>query len=90
MIINIPDEIFERELKNAFREMPPTNNTNPKNRMKSSPVLYQIGYALCLTEDFCVTMTMIYKKIFSELKNREIIIYNFQTDTWQGVDYNGD
>lgn len=90
MIINIPDEIFERELKNAFGEMPPTNNTNPKNRMKSSPVLYQIGYALCMTEDFCVTMIMIYKKIFSELKNREIIIYNFQTDTWQGVDYNGD
>lgn len=91
MVIDIPDEILENELQCAFGKMPPTRNNNPDNRrdrQKSSPVLHRIGYEVCHTNHICLTMVRIYRAIWRELKKRKIILYNFETDTWQGADYN--
>lgn len=90
MTINIPDEALEVELWNAFEKMPPTPNVSLKGRRKVSPVLHQIGYVIHRTGDLCVIMMIIYRAIRNEIEKRGIIVYNPKTDTWQGVNYNGD
>lgn len=86
MMIHIPDEYFEREIREAFIKMPPTPNTNPENRKRSSPVLHHVGKQM-YSGNLCITVTMIYKAVLNELKKRKIIIYDPAADTWQGVDY---
>lgn len=90
MTINIPDEVLENELRYAFGKMPPVQNINPTGRRKSSPVLCQIGYVIHQTDNLCVVMMTVYKAIRNEIEKRGIIIHNPETDTWQGVNYNGD
>lgn len=90
MIIEIPDDVLENELWHAFRKMPPTKNINPKNKRRCSPVLHQIGHKICRTGDLCITMVIIYGKIREEIENRGIIIYDPESETWQGVDYYDD
>lgn len=90
MIIEIPDNIFENELRDAFGNMPPTKNKNPDCRKKSSPVLQHVAFMTCNSNRMMVMMVMIYKTILRELKRRKIIVYNADHDTWQGVDYDGD
>lgn len=90
MVIEIPDDVFEFEFRKAFGKMPPTQNRNPDNRKKASPVLYHVGRTLRQSNDIFITMVIIYKAVQKELKKRGIIIYNSDTDKWQGVDYDGD
>lgn len=90
MVIYIPDEVLEYELRSAFGKMPPTPNINPKSRRRSSPVLHRIGHVIRRTDNLCVTMMIIYKAIRNEIEKRGIIVHNPKTDTWQGVDYDAD
>lgn len=90
MVIEIPDDIFENELRDAFGKMPSTKNKNPNCRKKSSPVLHHVAFMMCNSSKMVVTIVTIYKAILRELKRRKIIVYNADNDTWQGVDYDGD
>ena len=90
MMINIPEKSFEIELKEAFEKMPPKKNKNPDNKKKASPSLYHVAHIFVTSKILVVTSVTIYKAILSELKNRGIIVYNSDTDTWQGVNYRND
>ena len=90
MIIEVPEKSFEIELKEAFEKMPPKKNKNPDNKKKSSPVLYHVAHVFVTSKILVVTSVMIYRAILSELKKRGIIVYNPDTDTWQGVNYDND
>lgn len=90
MFIKISEEALDFELREAFRKMPITANTNPENKKHSSPVLHRIAYETKNNPMLCVLMYTFYKTIFRRLEARGIIIYDSETDTWRGVDYHGD
>lgn len=89
MIINIPDEILENQLQRAFGKMPPTKNNKPNSKIKSVPVLEQIDHEFCRTDHLYIIAMIIYRAILKEIIKRKIILYSPETDTWQGVDFDG-
>ena len=91
MLIEIPDEVFDTDARLAFSKMPPTKNTHSENKRKSPLVLHRVAYELKNgVGGSCVIMVIFYKAILAEIKKRGIIVYNQDTDIWQGVDYHGD
>lgn len=93
LVINLPDEIIDDQLREVFSKMEPIPNRNLDNgstSRKSSPIICKISREVRMGKSLFLIVCALYKTIFQELRNRKIIVYNQENDSWQGVDYDGD
>lgn len=89
MVIEIPDNIFESELRQTFEKMSPVANKNKSNPRYTSPVMHRIAKEIRTGTEMGITVISFYRTIKRELIRRKIIVYNPDTDTWQGAEYHG-
>lgn len=93
IVIDLPDEIINIQLRETFEKMEPIPNRNlddGSTGRKSSPIIRKISREVRMGRSLFLIVYALYRAIFQELRNRKIIVYNQENDTWQGVDYNGD
>lgn len=81
MMIEVPDEFLE-----YVRKMPPQKVDKDRRIKNINPLLWIEEKKT----EACIVMVMVYRAILERGIELRMIRYDQGTQTWQGVDYNGD
>lgn len=87
MLIEIPDEIIDLEIRDAFSKMKPMSEKCYDIHLVYSPLLHEV---LRVYSQMGVVPVRVSQAILKEAINRGVIVYNSDAGKWQGVDYDAD